>query len=312
MKKWMVSAVAALLLGTAGFCYAGGVGATIGLIDQRLTQLGVLVGGVYTPATSVTVTISPIVAGVGAPDVIVADGRQVTNTGTTVKAAGTLPAATVGAHVFFSNVDTDGIRINAAGDDVIRLGDITSAAAGYVESVRVGSTLHLVAVSTSSWVCDSPSGTWRADSTTSAGFAFTPQGPTAYTLSHSWDADVDVTENAATTFYTQVGSMLTWWGEIRFTGAPPNTTLAIKLPNSWSWQTNHDVASNGWAIVSDVTVYDNGVGALGHCRLQLTLSDRTTVTLMSGTTTLANSSATSPITWATGDAVWFRCTVPVQ
>lgn len=364
-----------------------------GVTRSVLETVGLTANGVVVTAAP---AIQSITAGTGAPTALVAldSGKRINNTGTTVKAAFTLPTAAAGLHFYVDNVDSDGIRVNANTGDTIRLVDTTSAAAGYVESVRTGSSLHLVAVDDTTWHCDMPVGTWGVDSAAatqvtaaggrtltfatagdtitassgdwaadgyrvgrlilvagtssnngykmlvgvtatvltvsdnlvnegalsstatinspaSAGFAYTPQPLTAYTLAHSWDADVDVSENANTTYYTRSGNYITFTGEIRFTGAPPNTTLTINIPGGFLVSGTYDTI-NGWPVMGEATVYDNGVGTLSTQRIQTTPSDRTTVYLTSGSTTLANSSATVPVTFATGDAIWFRVTIPVN
>lgn len=269
---------------------------------------------VFGPATFSAQQVA-LSAGVGSPTIIDPEsgqhyyGTRFNNLGTTVKAACTLPPAAAEAHYYFDVVDTDGLRINAATGDTIRLGDLTCASAGYFESVRIGSSLHLVAVDPDTWVAvDGITGTWRADSTTSAGFAFTPHAFTA-TMSHSWDADADVSETALNC--QMIGRELTMWGRINFTGAPPNTTLWVTLPNSWLVATSMDTP-NGNPVLGFASHYDNGVGNFVTSRVLTTQSDRTYFYFVSGSTTTVNYSATSPITWANGDEVFFRVTIPVQ
>lgn len=280
-----------------------------GVTRSVLETVGLTANGVVVTAAP---AIQSITAGTGAPTALVAldSGKRINNTGTTVKAAFTLPTAAAGLHFYVDNVDSDGIRVNANTGDVIRLVDTTSAAAGYVESVRTGSSLHLVAVDDTTWHCDAPVGTWRTDVATGAGYAYTPTPWTAFTLAHTWDADVDVSE--ADCYYMQSGNNIRMRGRIAFAGAPPNTELSLTIAGGYTSLTTLGEGGSSSLGLGAVSIYDQGVGILVPPAYPLVLSNSTTITFRRGTTTLAAFSATAPITWASGDYIRFDVEVPVQ
>jgi len=101
-------------------------------------------------------------AGSGAPNVLISgeSRKALTNEGTTAKNYHTLPTAAVGLEFMFVVRDTDGLRVTAAANDVIRLSTVVSPTAGYVESTDVGSTLRLLAVNSTVWVSTYMTGVW--------------------------------------------------------------------------------------------------------------------------------------------------------
>lgn len=283
--------------------------------ELRLTAGTCTVTGILTASGGVrsSVELQSVTSGTGAPATLIATttGARINNTGTTVKAACTLPTAAAGLHYYFDVVDSDGLRVNAASGDNIRLGDTTSATAGYFESVRVGSSVHLVAIDSTTWQADGITGTWRADSTTSAGYAYTPHVFTA-TMSHTWDADADVSETAL--YCTHVGDMLTCRGQISFAGAPPNTAWGVTLPNSWVTAGTMGEPSTGNASCPAglAMVYDFGVGTIAMCPMRVDEPGSTSVNATTSAATSAYFSASAPITWASGDRITFHFTVTVQ
>lgn len=105
-------------------------------------------------------------AGSGAPNVLLKNESLtlLTNEGTTAQNYHTLPTAVAGIEFDFVVQDADGIRIVAAAGDTIRDLATVSAAAGYIQSTTVGSTLRLTAINATEWVVLSKQGTWTVDS----------------------------------------------------------------------------------------------------------------------------------------------------
>lgn len=101
-------------------------------------------------------------AGSGAPNVLTAveSGTVLTNEGTTAKNYHTLPTAASGYVFEFIVQDADGIRIVANTDDTIRVIDKVTAAAGYIESTTIGSTVRLVSANAVEWYAMSIHGVW--------------------------------------------------------------------------------------------------------------------------------------------------------
>lgn len=88
------------------------------------------------------------------------DGKIFTNEGTTALVILTLPTAVAGFEVGFLVLDTDGIKIQAATGDTIRVFDQVSVSAGVAQSTVSGSTLYLIAIDATSWVTTDGIGTW--------------------------------------------------------------------------------------------------------------------------------------------------------
>lgn len=109
--------------------------------------------------------VEAVTAGSGAPNVLTdSESRKVfTNEGATAEVYNTLPTALTGSSFTFYCQDTDGIRVTANTADTIRLGASVSAAAGFVKSVVIGSSITLVAINATEWVATSIVGTWTVD-----------------------------------------------------------------------------------------------------------------------------------------------------
>jgi hypothetical protein len=97
-----------------------------------------------------------------------------TNEGAAVKPNRTLPGAGAGGSFTFIVQDTDGIRITAAVGDTIRMGPKVTAAAGYIESTTVGSTVTLIAINATEWIATSFVGTWTDGTFTATGGTYAP------------------------------------------------------------------------------------------------------------------------------------------
>ena len=83
-----------------------------------------------------------------------------TNEGATSQVVFTLPTAAANLFYTFIVQDADGLRINAASGDTIRIGATATAAAGYVESTTIGDTVTLVAINSTEWIATASHGTW--------------------------------------------------------------------------------------------------------------------------------------------------------
>ena len=282
-------------------------GLTPPVVRTVLEQLGLTSGGV--PVAVTTLTSISVTEGTGAPKVLASadSGKRVDNAGTTVKAACTLPSAAANLHFFFQVVDTDGLRINAAAGDVIRLGDTTCATAGYFESVRVGSSVRLVAIDDTTWVAvDGIMGTWRADSTTSAGFAYTPTTWTTWTSpTTTWVSNVTWTG-----VYRQVGSDLELKLGGALTGAPTSAALQFDLPNSYTAAVETGDSPTSFGPRSFGILYDTSA-ATRYAPLQGTWADSNTMTISytNAASTITSVTQAAPFTFASGDYVLFYATV---
>lgn len=102
-------------------------------------------------------------AGVGSPNIIIAQESNsvYTNEGATALNYHTLPTAAVGLIFTFYVDDADGIHITANTGDIIQINGVVSSAAGYAESLTIGSSVTLVAINATDWVATSSIGTWN-------------------------------------------------------------------------------------------------------------------------------------------------------
>lgn len=101
-------------------------------------------------------------AGSGSPNVIAANESSTIfiNEGATAKNYHTLPTAVAGYVLTFCCQDADGIRVTASGGDTIRVIDKVTAAAGYIESTTIGSTVTLISINATEWFATSINGVW--------------------------------------------------------------------------------------------------------------------------------------------------------
>jgi len=82
------------------------------------------------------------------------------NSGATALVTRTLPGAAAGAQYTYVVMDSDGIKIQAASGDEIRVIDKVTAAAGYIQSTTIGSVVCLLAVDSTTWVALHIHGVW--------------------------------------------------------------------------------------------------------------------------------------------------------
>lgn len=298
-----------------GVALAGQVSLEGGLVSSSLANF---TGG----AMNYRAVQESVTAGTGSPRILTLSdcGSSFNNTGTTVKAGfelGNLAGIFQDGYFYvFQVTDADGMRIQATGSDTIRIGDQVSAAGGYVESVRVGSTLILAAVAGSNtWVAQQVTGTWRFDSTTSAGFAYTPTAWSSVAITHTWDADADVSETADA---KQVGAEITYRVRIALTGAPPAANLIVSTlgtPNGGTLAVDETfmrgIYSNVECPLGGNGAYDDSDSADG---LVFPFYHKTNnnfpLYYQTGVTgTFSFITQTAPVTWATGDAIVCEFTV---
>lgn len=279
------------------------------LVVRTLNRLGVTSNGVYSPSGSTVIV--AITAGVGSETVLTTSqaGYLVTNTGTTVKASCKLPPApTAGMFYDFLVDDADGLRVVANTGQTITAGALgTSASAGYVESVRQESSFRLTYTASNVWRATRIEGTWRKDSTTSAGFAFTATEWTSWTPTGSWSANTTYTGR-----YRQSGS--TWEGQVKVatSGAPTSASLTITLPvtSATDWQ----VTGNGRSFA--------GIGHLDNSFTAASLvyawvpANSAVVTVVYPTAfaagTWLNVTQAAPFTWGADDSLTLNIAIPVQ
>lgn len=80
-------------------------------------------------------------------------GKIFTNEGATSQVEFTLPSAEAEVSYTFIVQDSDGIRINAASGDTIRLGNsAVSSSGGYIESTDLSASLTLICLNTTEWI----------------------------------------------------------------------------------------------------------------------------------------------------------------
>lgn len=285
-----------------------GPGKVNGLIAQFLDRLGLTSGGVL--VAGVDPIVVSVTSDVGSP-VTAQTGRRYNNVGTAVKSGLLLPNnPAVGTHVWVSSPSANGIRITAGTGCTIQMGDLTSASAGYFETVRAGSSVHLVCTSSTTWVADEVSGTWRADSTTSAGFAYTPTPWTTFTPTGSWSTNTTYTGT-----WRQVGNVWQAHYCLTLSGAPTSANLTVELPSGFLLATT---AAAGWVgstnYVGFGEIYDAGTASRPGCWGQMSSGDNNTITVLytSAVTSAANVTQAAPQTFANLDEVRLWVEIPVQ
>lgn len=135
------------------------------LARNPLIATDVDVNGVHTlKVTGVTTGLTPLTAYAAGHVVLSTENNGVfTNEGAAGLATFTLPAASAGLTYIFIVENINGVKVQAVGDDTINLAGMeTSAAAGFIQSVIVGSTITLVAINATEWMTIALNGTWSA------------------------------------------------------------------------------------------------------------------------------------------------------
>ena len=96
--------------------------------------------------------------------IVAAESRRLfTNEGATAENHHDLPSAVKDLEYTFVVQDVDGMQINAATGDTIRLAGLVSIAAGLIESVTIGSSVTLVAINATEWIATSIVGVWDVE-----------------------------------------------------------------------------------------------------------------------------------------------------
>jgi hypothetical protein len=247
------------------------------------------------------------------------------NTGASALVTFTLPAsAVVGWRVTFRVSDADGVKI-LADSTTLTAGPNTTASSGYFQSTTLNSTMSLEYDGTN-WVADSVTGVWRRDTTSGAGFAYTPQvsldvaDPTM-----TWTASLA----SVRTDLRQVGDVLYWQVAISLNGAPTSAWLQL---TSFPGGIAPSAAKLGWNGATNDYLFLDGIGVTidtsGHATRGVTCclkgssgaSDGSIYVFHEGTSGAAGSGVllyatlteAQPYPYATGDSVVVRGCYPVD
>lgn len=257
---------------------ASGKSTGAGASTDVLIRTPSLAGSSSTPQTLVTrVTVSetsalftvPVLAPslvevsnatVGSPRILTASdsGRFFTNEGSGAVNGYQLPAASAGLRYSWHAQSANGIRITAVGDDVIDLGGVTSAAAGYTETTTQDSGLTLMAVNATEWATTvMPAGSrdaWNVDGvTTGAGangdFFFSTPAATNITTPTAMKAAGTTTAGDLSAF-THTDNQLTYIG-LRTQEVHVTITIGISR------------VAGGGKLLASVLLYENGSPVTG-------------------------------------------------
>ncbi len=161
-------ALLSLLLVAAVVLYAGDwvqgpvtISADGDLVATTLESTGdALIGGTL----RAEVPIESHTEGIGSPYEIpeIDAGTCYTNEGAIVETHFNLPSAQLGLVYSFCVVDDDGIQVNAAAGDTIRLGAMETISGGNVEGTMIGTEMRLKAINLTEW-SGRYQGAWRLD-----------------------------------------------------------------------------------------------------------------------------------------------------
>lgn len=92
----------------------------------------------------------------------VSDSAKVfTNADATAQVEFTLPAGAIGSNYTFIVMDTDGLKVNAHANGLIRVGSQVSSSGGSIDATTIGASLTLVGVDATNWVSTGLSNTWN-------------------------------------------------------------------------------------------------------------------------------------------------------
>lgn len=161
---------------------------------------------------------------------LVANSRT-NNTGASGQVVATLPAgAAVGDSCIVDVTAAQSLKVLAPASTTIQLPHATSSAAGYAQSVRVGSSATFIKTSSTTWVASDATGTWRVDLTTGAGFAYTPTAWTTFTGSGAWTANTTYSLSK----HRQEGNILKVYHYISLAGAPDAAQLYTNIPTGFN------------------------------------------------------------------------------
>ena len=206
-------------------------------------------------------------------------------------------------------VSTQGIKFRVPTGQTIQTPAGTTASGGYLYSNRIGSYVTIERKdSTTTWVSTEIAGTWSVDSTTSAGFAYTPTAWVSYTPTiGGWTSGV----GTAAGKYRQSGNvldvqiMLPATGAVTGAGAQPT----FDLPSGFSGDTASEPSGSTLAALGVAEFYDQSAGLIYGGIVYPTDADTVKCAIAS---TGASPTSTTPMTWANLDQLSLRFSRPVQ
>jgi hypothetical protein len=294
----------------------------IGVVDQVATlKLGASETAVITAnhATGITSIADATSATLVSPDLNWANGAATktltdalcsgqlwTNTGATGLVTFALPDAPAAYDtVSFLVTDADGIEVLCNTGDTATTTAWTTAAAGYLKSTRIGSRLTLRRETATTWIATDVSGTWAKDSATGPGFAFTPLLNATTTDTATWTSNTTVT-----CYVSHTGSMVRLRVLVACAGAPTSAILHVNYPAAYPIDTSADPQSGGESYVGTGALDDSGTTKNLLQVFGLGTSYMLPV-YQTGAGTWGTVDQATPITFGSGDDLWFEVTYPV-
>lgn len=195
-------------------------------------------------------------------------GGSFSNDGATALITFNLPNAAVDLVFTFVVNDTDGIAIDAAGTNTIRLGEVISAAGGIVSSTQIGSVLTIQGVNDTEWNATTIIGQWSVSGSVTSGETTQDQ------LDGKQPLDAELTaiaglvsaadrlpyftgsETAALATFTAAGRALVDDAD----ASAQRTTLGL---GTIATQNANNVTISGGSVsgITDLAVADGGTGA---------------------------------------------------
>lgn len=136
------------------------------VVGTQLSALNVVGPGLQASAVGDKIHLehlpNPVTASASGPVALTAadSGKLFTNEGAAAEVEFNLPAAAPGLEFSFVVQDVDGVQVNAAAGDTIRIAASVSAAAGLIEATAIGNAVKLKAINATEWVATSVVGTW--------------------------------------------------------------------------------------------------------------------------------------------------------
>ncbi len=195
-------------------------------------------------------------------------GGSFSNDGATALVTFQLPAAQTDLIYTFVVTDSDGIAIDAAGTNTIRVGSQVSTAGGTATSTQVGSTITLSGVSDSEWVATNIVGVWNVSGSITSGETTQAQLDAKQPLDAELTAIAGLTsaadklpyftgsETAALADFTTAGRNLI----DDASASDQRTTLGL---GTIATQNANNVTISGGSVsgITDLAVADGGTGA---------------------------------------------------
>jgi len=236
-----------------------------------------------------------------------ADAMKVhTNAGASASISVTLPTAAAGLTFVFVSEDADPFRIIAAAGDNIRTSVVTTNTAGYLRTTTIGSTLRLTAVDATTWQAE-PTGVWQVDSTTQAGYAYTPTDWTSFTPTGTWTTNVTYTGRRR-----QVGEYMEIQYHIDFTGAPDASQLGFDMPTGFAVDETILADAGGNASVGHGQVRDVDITGLMYPLNVIYFESNNTLYPYSYASPQASTTNTAPVSFGDAHQLEVFVKVPVE